>query len=144
MGGVRGDYLRDTPVNCWYFLSLSLVPPPPPHPSLPLLSLWFFPPLFSSPPPSSLLRPSLPPSLQSPWHVLDFAPLLGVYCIVFLYITFSVCKCTTHLWYHQGMTVYALAYSELNLYRVHDGEKLYLQGPQSRVCIQEFYLVEGS
>lgn len=32
-----------------------------------------------------------PPLLPQPsWHLTDFAPLMGVYIIVFLYISFSV------------------------------------------------------
>ena len=47
---------------------------------------------------SSLPFPSPSPPLPSPphtqpeWYLMDFAPLLGVYFIVFLYISFSVGK----------------------------------------------------
>lgn len=41
-----------------------------------------------------VLLPSSPflPCTQPEWYLMDFAPLLGVYFIVFLYISFSVGK----------------------------------------------------
>ena len=65
--------------------------------SLIILLCVFFPSLPSSLPspfllPSLPFPPPFPPHTQPEWYLMDFAPLLGVYFIVFLYISFSVGK----------------------------------------------------
>ena len=42
------------------------------------------------PPPHTHTYTHTPHTLQPEWRLIDFAPLIGVYSIVFLYISFSV------------------------------------------------------